>query len=280
MGSNWHSKSTEINFEDTSTEVYQVDYNESKHTTTIQKVSERAKNILIDSILAKPREKQIKEVTHLIVRKLGDMTPISHDDITKYVARVFENLNNDQIRDIVNNEFLYISKIKAKIRELESEYAKEQFQKLLDTNNIIVKPSFRFQKELTHIILSAPIEKSLYEREAGINNFEQEVIMNIAALDNVLFWHRNLEKGKGFALNGFDSNHYPDFIVYTKRNNLILIETKGDHLDNEESRAKNLLGKKWAEKAGENFKYFMVFQKKEVPNTYTAQSIIEIVKML
>jgi type III restriction enzyme len=274
------SKSTEINFKDTSTEVYQVDYNESKHTTTVQKVSERAKNILIDSILAKPREKQIKEVTHLIVRKLGDMTPISHDDITKYVSRVFENLNNDQIRDIVNNEFLYISKIKAKIRELESEYAKEQFQKLLDTNNIIVKPSFRFQKELTHIILSAPIEKSLYEREAGINNFEQEVIMNIAALDNVLFWHRNLEKGKGFALNGFDSNHYPDFIVYTKRNNLILIETKGDHLDNEESRAKNQLGKKWAEKAGENFKYFMVFQKREVPDTYTAQSIIEIVKML
>lgn len=274
------SKSTEINFEDTSTEVYQVDYNESKHTTTIQKVSERAKNILIDSILAKPREKQIKEVTHLIVRKLGDMTPISHEDITKYVSRVFENLNNDQIRDIVNNEFLYISKIKEKIRELESEYAKEQFQKLLDTNNIIVKPGFRFQKELTHIILSAPIEKSLYEREAGINNFEQEVIMNIAALDNVLFWHRNLEKGKGFALNGFDSNHYPDFIIYTKRNNLILIETKGDHLDNEESRAKNQLGKKWAEKAGENFKYFMVFQKKEVPDTYTAQSIIEIVKML
>jgi type III restriction enzyme len=112
------------------------------------------------------------------------------------------------------------------------------------------------------------------------NYFEQEVIMNIAALDNVLFWHRNLEKGKGFALNGFDSHHYPDFIVYTKRNNLILIETKGDHLDNEESRAKNQLGKKWAEKAGENFKYFMVFQKKEVPDTYTAQSIIEIVKML
>lgn len=274
------SKSTEINFEETSTEVYQVDYNESKHTTTIQKVSERAKNILIDSILVKPREKQIKDVTQLIVRKLGDMTPISHNDITKYVSRVFENLNNDQIRDIVNNEFLYISKIKAKIRELESEYAKEQFQKLLDTNNIIVKPSFKFQKELTHIILSAPIEKSLYEREAGINNFEQEVIMNIAALENVLFWHRNLEKGKGFALNGFDSNHYPDFIIYTKRNNLILIETKGDHLDNEESRAKNQLGKKWAEKAGENYKYFMVFQKKKVPDTYTAQSIIDIVKML
>ena len=274
------SKSTEIKFDETSTEVYQVDYNETKHTATMQKVSTRAKAILVDNILAKPKDKQIKEVTQLIVRKLGDMSPISHEDITKYVTRVFEDLSNDQVRDIINNEFIYISKIKAKVKELETEYAKEQFNKLLDTNNILVKPSFKFQKELTHVSPSSPINKSLYELEAFMNNFEQEVILNIASLDNVLFWHRNLEKGKGFALNGFDSNHYPDFIIYTKNKTLILIETKGDHLDNDDSRAKNVLGKKWAEKAGDNFKYFMVFQKKEVPNTYTAQTIIDIVKSL
>jgi type III restriction enzyme len=274
------SKNTEINFDETFTEVFQVDYNESKHTATMKKVSTRAKTILVDTILAKPKTNQIKDVTQLIVRKLGDMTPISHEDITKYVSRVFEDLHNDQIRDIINNEYLYISKIKTKVKELESEYAKEQFQKLLDTNNIIVKPSFKFQKELTHINLCSPIEKSLYEREASVNTFEQEVIMSIASLENVMFWHRNLEKGKGFALNGFDSNHYPDFIIYTRKDNLVLIETKGDYLDNDESRAKNILGKKWAEKAGDNFKYFMVFQKKEVADTYTAQSIIDIVKAL
>ena len=274
------SKSTDINFSESSAEVYQVDYNESKHTATMDKISERAKNILIDTILAKPKKGQIKEITKLIVSKLGDMTPISHFDITKYVNRVFEDLSNDQIRDVINNEYLYIAKIKTKVKELESEYAKDQFQKLLDTNSIIVKPSFKFQEELTHVSPSSPIGKSLYVREASMNPFEQEVIMNIASLDNVLFWHRNLEKGKGFALNGFDSNHYPDFIIYTKQNNLVLIETKGDYLDNDESRAKNILGKKWAEKAGDNFKYFMVFQKKEVADTYTAQSIIDIVKML
>lgn len=274
------SKSTEINFDETSTEVYKVDYSESKHTATMQKLSTRSKTVLVDTILAKPKENQIKDITQIIVKKLGDMTPISHEDITKYVSRVFEDLNNDQIRDIINNEFLYISKIKTKVKELESQYAKEQFQKLLDTNNIIVKPSFKFQKELTHISPSSSIARSLYELEASMNGFEQDVIMNIASLDNVLFWHRNLERGKGFALNGFDSNHYPDFIIYTKQGNLVLIETKGDHLDNDDSKAKNLLGKKWAEKAGDNYKYFMVFQKKDVVNTYTAQSIIDIIKML
>ncbi len=274
------SKSTEINFDETATEVFQVDYNETKHTATINKMSARGKAILTDTILAKPKERQIKEITSLIVRKLGDMTPISHEDITKYVSRVFEDLNNDQIRDIINNEFLYIRKIKDKVKELENEYAKEQFQLLLDTNNILVKPSFEFPKELTHINLCSNIDKSLYEREASVNNYEQKVIMNIASLDNVLFWHRNLEKGKGFALNGFQNNHYPDFIIYTKNNNLILLETKGDVYDNDDSRAKNLLGKKWAEKAGDNYKYFMVFESKDVPNTYTAQSIIDVVKML
>lgn len=274
------SKSTEINFDDTATEVFQVDYNETKHTATMQKLSTRAKSILVDTILAKPKETQIKEITSLIVRKLGDMTPISHEDITKYVSRVFEDLNNDQIRDIINNEFLYIRKIKDKVKKLENEYAKKQFQLLLDSNTIIVKPSFKFPPELTHINLCSPINKSLYEREASVNNYEQRVIMDIASLENVLFWHRNLEKGKGFAINGYKSDHYPDFIIYTQNGNLILIETKGDHLDNDDSRAKNLLGKKWAEKSGDNYKYFMVFETKDVPDTYTAQSIIDVVRML
>lgn len=274
------SKSTEINFDETSTEVYQVDYNETKHTATLKKLSDRTKSIMVEKLLTKPKKSQIKEVTGMIVKKLGDMTPISHKDITKYVSRIFEDLSTDQVRDIINNEYIYISKIKAKVKELELEYSKDQFQKMLDTNNIIVKPSFKFQKELTHVSPCSPIEKSLYEREASINNFEQEVIMNIASLDNVLFWHRNLVRGKGFALNGYDNDHYPDFIVYTKSGNLVLIETKGDHLDNDDSRAKNVLGKKWAEKSGDNFKYFMVFQKKEVPGTYTAQTIVEIIKSL
>ena len=274
------SKSTEINFDDTSTEVYQVDYNEAKHTATMQKVNARAKSILVDTILSKPKEGQIKDITKLIVRKLGDMTPISHDDITKYVTRVFEDLNNDQVRDIINNEYLYIRKIKEKVKELETDYAREQFQMLLDTNNIFVKSSFSFAQEISLDNPSTPISKSLYEKEGSLNQFEKDVILNIASLENVLFWHRNLGRGKGFALNGFEHDHYPDFIIYTKKQNIVLIETKGDYLDNDQSKAKNLLGKKWAEKSGDNYKYFMVFEKKEVPDTYTAQTIIDIMKML
>lgn len=104
--------------------------------------------------------------------------------------------------------------------------------------------------------------------------------MEVAALENVKFWHRNLERKKGFFLNGYNKNHYPDFIICTEKNNLILLEVKGDHLNNEDSKNKNLLGKKWAEKAGEKYKYFMAFESVQVPDTYTFKTITEVIKSL
>ena len=118
------------------------------------------------------------------------------------------------------------------------------------------------------------------EHKNKMNKDEQRVIMEIASLDNVLFWHRNLETKKGFHINGYFRNHYPDFIIVTKRRNVILLETKGDHLDNDDSTYKNGLGKTWAEKCGSKYKYFMVFYNKEVVGTYTEKSIIEVIKSL
>ena len=45
-----------------------------------------------------------------------------------------------------------------------------------------------------------------------MNDFEKQVILTISSFPNIAFWHRNLERGKGFFINGFKSNHYPDFI--------------------------------------------------------------------
>ncbi|MCH3883491.1 hypothetical protein [Tenacibaculum aquimarinum] len=257
-----------------------VDFNEQKRTATAQKVSKRAKDILVDTILSKPKESQINQISSIVVSKLGDMTPISQQELTKYVSQVFDNLSKEQIRDIVDNDFIYVKRIKDKIGELTNTYAKERFKIGIDSNKIIVKENFTFPEKLSFLNPSTTISKSLYDREASMNNYEQKMIMEVASLENILFWHRNLERGKGFALNGFSSNHYPDFILHTKKGNTILLETKGDVYDNDDSRNKNILGKTWAEKAGDNFKYFMVFETKKVENTYTAKSVIEVLKGL
>jgi type III restriction enzyme len=271
---------TQVTFEEISKDIIAVDFDESKGTASIKKLNSNFKALLVDSILSKPKDSQIRQITGIIVKKLGDMTPISEQELQKYVSRVFENLTSEQIRDIIDNDFIYVKRIKDKINELSNEYTKEKFFKLIDSNNIIVQGNFSFTDSISPLNTSTPISKSLYEKEASMNNFEQNMILEIASLENVKFWHRNLERGKGFALNGFNSNHYPDFIIYTNKGNVILLETKGDDRDNDDSRDKNILGKNWEKLAGSNYKYFMVFQTKKVENTYTANRVIDVLKGL
>jgi type III restriction enzyme len=38
------------------------------------------------------------------------------------------------------------------------------------------------------------------------------------------------------------------------------LETKGDDRDNSDSEAKNRLGRDWANEAGKDYRYFMVFE--------------------
>lgn len=271
---------TQINFDDAAAEVYKVDFDESKGTSTMNKLSKKAVDALTDSILAKPKDSQIRQVAGIIVGKLGDMTPISDQDLKKYVSRIFENLTSEQIRDIINNDYPYTNKIKEKIKSLTDSFAKEQFVQLLDSNEITVKPNFQFGEAITPITASSPISKSLYSQEDNMNRFEHNMALNIANLDNVVFWHRNMTRGKGFFINGYSSNHFPDFIIYTSKNNLILLETKGDHLINDDTKEKNKLGKLWIDKAGSNYKYFMVFEKANVEGCYNEGNIMDVLKRL
>ena len=101
--------------------------------------------------------------------------------------------------------------------------------------------------------------------------------MEIGTSSNIEFWHRNLERGKGFYINGFKANHYPDFILRTKSGKTILIETKGDHLDGSDSEGKCRLGNEWEKQAGHDFSYFMIFDKKEVDGAFTLDKAKELI---
>ena len=113
-----------------------------------------------------------------------------------------------------------------------------------------------------------------------MNDFEYEVARRLAALDNVKWWHPNISRN-GFYINGF-INMYPDFIVLTKRGTIILVEPKGDHLENSESRQKVALGRAWEHKAGTNYRYYMVFKNKDlaVDGAFQVDRFIEIIKAL
>ena len=115
----------------------------------------------------------------------------------------------------------------------------------------------------------------LHTKEESFNDYEKEIINTVANFDNTEWWTRNLEM-RGFFINGF-INHYPDFIIKTKNGKIILLETKGDHLDAEK---KIKLGNLWANKAGNEYRYFLVYKEREVDGAFTKSDFFEIYKNL
>jgi type III restriction enzyme len=103
---------------------------------------------------------------------------------------------------------------------------------------------------------------------------------NISSHSNVRFWHRNLGRGKGFSINGFKSNHYPDFMILTESGNVILLETKGDDIDNPDSVSKRRLGNIWADLAGKEYYYFMVYDKISPEGAFNRIKAKELIGML
>jgi type III restriction enzyme len=148
---------------------------------------------------------------------------------------------------------------------------------LIKSKRISTKGNWNLSKEIVPGNTGSAIGNSLYEKEGSMNNFEERVAMELGTSSNIEFWHRNLERGKGFYINGFKANHYPDFIMQTKSGKTILVETKGDHLDGSDSEAKCRLGNEWEKQAGNDFAYFMIFDKKEVDGAYTLDKAKELI---
>jgi len=268
-----------IAFDSITSELYKVDLDETQtdYTPNFVKLDGEVKDRLMAYILDPTRkESRVKNFTSRIMAIIGNMYPITEHEIKKYIYKLLEDFTDERYQDFANHEYSYATKIKEKIKELSDAYEEKQFRNYLDTDKIFVKPTYTFQKEIIPGNTSKDITKSLYEKEADMNGFEEKVINEIANLPNIIFWTKNIER-KQFKINGF-LNHYPDFIIQTKNNKIILLETKGDDRDNSDSESKIRLGKAWEGKAGNNFKYFMVFDKKEVDNAHKLNDFLKLVK--
>ena len=274
-------ENTKIDFDDATPDLYKVDITKTvgdNYTPDWVKIEDNeVSEPIAKYILAKPKDAQIKDITHQIMQIIGNMYPIPDQEIKVYVSRILESMSAEQMRDILVRKWSYTDKIKAHIRKLSDSFAEIRFQDLIKSKKINVKENWKLGNEIVPGNLGASIGNSLYEREGTMNNFEERVIMEIGTSANIVFWHRNLERGKGFFINGFKANHYPDFILRTKSGMTILIESKGDHLDGSDSEAKCRLGNEWEKQAGKDFAYFMIFDKKVVNGAFTLDKAKELI---
>lgn len=167
-----------------------------------------------------------------------------------------------QLTAIENSPSVFAERVKCYIDKLIEKHIEENFYLLLDRGKITCKPNHRLPETISPLSSSGQFGRSLYEQEETGNNFEAELMMELTGMENIMWWHRNISR-HGFCLNAY-INHYPDFIICTQGGNIILVETKGDDRDNSDSATKLRLGRKWADKSGDRFHYFMVFQTKKL----------------
>ncbi|MCB0753395.1 MAG: restriction endonuclease, partial [Ignavibacteriae bacterium] len=246
----------------TASQMYRVDLTEIRANESVpeyRKERENVKDAFIKYISTLSPEAKINQIAGRLNKIIKKIDEIPEPQIIAYIKKTLEPLDSDKISEIANNEIVYADIFKKRIKELASNYAEKRFIRMLDKGDVVCKPTFTFPKKISPKNTEQGITKNLYIQEGEINPFEKKVINEVANLDSVVFWHRNLERNKGFQLNGF-INHYPDFIVKMKNGKTILIEAKGDHLDGSDSQQKLSLGEKWASKAGDEYRYFMVFE--------------------
>jgi type III restriction enzyme len=280
-----------INFSAIESDVYAVDAEDignGESSLAFKPVKKEQKDRFNKIIKSQPLSGQVTSIVGRLFSLLGKNSfyPIEDNDVKFYLKRIVEAMSAEQRSDCLERDFAYVKLIKQKIQSLANEYAGKEFGHWLTTQKVTLRPEFSFAATITPSENAPAISKSLYVTEAGINGLEATVIRGVADLENVVWWHRNLERGKGFVINGF-LNHYPDFVVLTKNKNIIILETKGDDRDNSDSKEKLKLGKIWEAQAnqlshetGYRYHYMMAFDNNRIDGAYSVAELRKLVEAL
>lgn len=194
--------------------------------------------------------------------------------LTGYIARVVDDMESPVVDACLHSVGGVARAVTDAVRGLADDFCEDRFGKLLSRGDVRLEPKYRFPEFFVQAIPMTSYDGALYEAEDGhVDGLERKMVDLLANSRRVRWWHRVVERKAGeFYINGF-VNHYPDFLALTYDGALMAIETKGEHLGVDAKR-KLRLGTRWADKAGDGFRYFMVFEH-EAPDADNAFTLAE-----
>ena len=205
-----------------------------------------------------PPESRVRQCKDMMFNQLNKLNMVDAAEPGAYINRIVDDMDKAQLAAMEKAPLGYAAKIRAKIETLPEAHYRETFDKWLETEHIVCKPSFHLPALIHPASQTDIYARSLYTAEDGdMNKLEQRLIVELTALPNVRWWHRNIAR-QGFAINGF-IKHYPDILIMAQSGKLICAEAKGEHLKNDDSRGKIALGQAWSSHTGSQFLYYMVF---------------------
>lgn len=225
-------------------------------------------------------EQKVKTCKDIIHRQINKINAVDSRELTQYIELIINQMDSDTLSALEKAPQGFAVRIKSYIEKLLEEHRRRQFAEWIEIGKITCQPMYGFKKQIAPLNSTSTFGGSLYQAEEEVNDFEYEMVMALTGLGNIKWWHRNIAK-QGFCINGF-INHYPDFIVMTKSGKILMIETKGDHLENTETKNKLAQGRAWQNLAGASYRYFLVFKSKDfnIEGAYQFDRFIETLKRL
>lgn len=260
-------KPSNIDFDHLDNNLAQVDL-DGDGTPRASKMESQYQQFIGQQFPLMPGENRLKlcrNIIHTTLSRQKKLNAVDDTELQRYVDYIIDGMNQDQLDALEQMPVNFANKICDYIIKLQEETARENFYNWLEVGKIVTQPRFKLTSHITLSGKASSLTKSLYKQECELDdNFEYDMAMALTGIDSVHWWHRNPTSGRNaFCLNAF-RNHYPDFIVMTNSGKVLLVETKGDQLENAESREKIKLGRAWQNAAGSQYRYYMVFQNKDL----------------
>lgn len=276
-------KPYQIAFDRADDEMAKVDINDTEGSTPkVFKMTDTDQRYIKSQFSKQSPESKVRTCKDIIHKQLSKMDMVDDSELREYIDRIVGDMDKDTLSALEKSPQGFALRIKRYIEGLLDAHYEKQFNDWVESGDIVCRPSYALPSSIAipPSRATSTYGLSLYQGEEEANGFEYDMVLALTGLPNIKWWHRNMSR-KGFVINGF-VNHYPDFIVMTKAGKIVLIETKGDHLDNEANRKKLELSRTWQSLAGEQFRYYMVFQQKapDLKGAYTFDGFMDVLKKL
>lgn len=256
-------KGYDIDFDRADDEMAKVDISDKEGSTPkVFKMSETDQRYFKEQFSRFSPEQKVRTCKDIIHRSLNKMDMVDDGELRSYIDRIVDDMDRETLAALEQAPQGFAYRIKKYIEALLDAHYLKTFQNWIEIERIVTEPFYKLPDTIAPLRYTSTFGKSLYQAEEEVNGFEYDMVMALTAMPNVRWWHRNISR-QGFCINGF-VKHYPDFIVETQGGKIILIETKGDHLENTETKYKLELGRTWQNMAGSRFRYYMVFQSKDL----------------
>lgn len=252
-------KPSDIDFASADTQMVYVDVRDSSGVVPrVYKMTSVEQQAVKDFLAKASPQARIDRCKHILHQHLSKLNTVDDGELRQYVDRIVEDMTEEQLAGLEKSPVAYALKIREKVESLLEDHYEQQFSLWLETGQIQCEELYALPRMIHPAESDSMIGGSLYTAEEAMNGLERELVLNLTAIPSVRWWHRNIARQE-FRINGF-INHYPDLIVMTQKGNVILVETKGGHLKNDESAQKARLGRAWQNAAGKKYRYYMVFR--------------------